>query len=588
LGAELDWRNYRTTRDERSGQVTIEFRYPAELQHDIAQYERATLPSIQTLLLPSQCERILLGPEMLTTEQADKLATALDFESSNDHSDEDTKRHARIAIASTLVAKAPDWLNLNPDVYQYVHEIIRSVVASIGESADSLLRPFSLEGSGRDLQFAAHAVMHQWMAAAENAKEWEPSVLRILTSRDGPAIETLMCIATANRSRLGSKWWRLLQLALLWSGLSILAPGFDDSTSIETRWVRWLRWLRARSVEHEDTSAESINPLAIARRVERLQRARWRRDYARSKGRFRRSPEERRSSGLDTYLLGHIFAWLTRDPSGGTPVPDAAYENQDRKLAQALWAFEAWRRYEDIDDDGEHGAPSHFGYDVLSVLARMVLSAPPKESTDLWRPVFSLGADAHYSIGHFISCWFVQASSDCDGAAFARHWRGMLMYALEESNWSTGRRWYYGERLLRQLLGFGLENAINRVPNFQTMIFQLRDLYEVWARGHLHRDEDNVAGFCGFLASDAGAPLRLDGLQWLVAALHYETRAAHWHRERTGNALTELLDLILSEDAKKVSESAKAREALVRLAADLVARQVPAALALQEQIQQMR
>lgn len=117
---------------------------------------------------------------------------------------------------------------------------------------------------------------------------------------------------------------------------------------------------------------------------------------------------------------------------------------------------------------------------------------------------------------------------------------------------------------------------------------RLEEARKLWAREHLHRDEENVAGFCGFLASDAGAPLRLDGIQWLVAALHDETRATHWHRAGTGNALTELLNVILSEDAEKVSKIPKARDALVSLAADLVARQVPAALALQEQIQQIR
>lgn len=107
------------------------------------------------------------------------------------------------------------------------------------------------------------------------------------------------------------------------------------------------------------------------------------------------------------------------------------------------------------------------------------------------------------------------------------------------------------------------------------------------ARKHLNHDEDNLGGLCGFLASEAGAPIRLDGLLWLAAALNPVMPGADWHRDRTGSALVELLDVIAKQDAEKVSASAEAREALVQLAAHLVARQVPAALALQERISRL-
>ena len=73
LKAELDPRNYRAARDEKSGQPTIEFQYPVELRRDIEKFERAHLPIRQTLLLPYQCKRILVSPGTLTTEQADML-----------------------------------------------------------------------------------------------------------------------------------------------------------------------------------------------------------------------------------------------------------------------------------------------------------------------------------------------------------------------------------------------------------------------------------------------------------------------------------------------------------------------------------
>ena len=45
--------------------------------------------------------------------------------------------------------------------------------------------------------------------------------------------------------------------------------------------------------------------------------------------------------------------------------------------------------------------------------------------------------------------------------------------------------------------------------------------------------------------------------------------------------MTDLLDVILSEDTNKLAANARARDALLNLVAILVKRQVPAALALQ-------
>lgn len=162
----------------------------------------------------------------------------------------------------------------------------------------------------------------------------------------------------------------------------------------------------------------------------------------------------------------------------------------------------------------------------------------------------------------------------------------MLEFALGASNWTSGRHWYRGEQLLRQLLGFDSE-VFAQLTNSTTLVVEMRDLYEKWARKHLSGDEDNVAGFCRFLASNAGTVIRLDGLLWLTESFQSDRGASRWHREGTGSALVEFLDVIVSQEAQKVSADHKVREALVGLAADLVARQVPAALALQERIRRM-
>lgn len=585
LIAQLDRRNYRVSQGESPIEIRAEFQCPPSLLREVAEYESGTLPAMQLLLLPSRCEQLLVSSGSLTAEQAGAVASALNAAQSAEKSDENVKHLASVAAACVLVAKAPDWLTLNPNIRQQAQEIVRGVVASIGETVDALDHPLPIERAGT-LRFAAHAVA--WQLIDTSTEATDHAVLRIVTSGDRQATAALLQVAYTNRTRLGPKWWRLLHLAVLWSGLAILAPRFDDPPQIGVNWTRWLRWLRGRRLDYGSPNSDVIDPLSIACRIERLQRARWRRAQAREKRRSRRPLKARHSSGLDTGALRSVFFWLLQDAPVSQEHQHPSDDEIERKLVIALWRFEAWRKYEDIGDDGEHGTPSTFGYDVLSALARLVLSAPPEKALDLWKPVFSLGPDAHYSIGHFIASWFGLLSAKCDAAVFGRHWREMLQFSLDATSWSSGRRWYYGQQLLRQLLGFGSTQTIVGKAEFRSLVSGMRDLYEVWALQHLPKDEDNVAGFCGFLAEEAGSPLRIDGLLWLASVIRSDVPAARWHRERTGNSMMELLHVVLMEDADTLSRNSTAREAIVGLAAVLVARQVPASLALQERIQRIR
>ena len=60
-----------------------------------------------------------------------------------------------------------------------------------------------------------------------------------------------------------------------------------------------------------------------------------------------------------------------------------------------------------------------------------------------------------------------------------------------------------------------------------------------------------------------------------------------WFRDRTSNAFMEFLDVLVSEHAAELSRDDRARQALLGLAAHAVARQLTAALALQERIRQL-
>jgi len=48
----------------------------------------------------------------------------------------------------------------------------------------------------------------------------------------------------------------------------------------------------------------------------------------------------------------------------------------------------------------------------------------------------------------------------------------MIEYALASSQWSSGRQWYYGERLLCRLLGCGSELSLDQVTELQTTVLK--------------------------------------------------------------------------------------------------------------------
>lgn len=577
LAAQLDAKNYKPLGDGR-----WTFAYPDALQADLRQYQSATQPRLQTLTAAYQCEKILAAAAQLSAEQAAALAEMLHAIPSDTSSEAETKRSARIAISATLMVKAAEWLDADADCRAEVEGIVLDAVTAIGETSEAL-RHLAIAGSNGDLTFAAHAVMHRWMQGGDAGRSWEAVLLRLLTSRDRQAAGRAMYIAYVNRARLGARWWRLLQVMVLWSGLSMLSPHYDDDDDVAPRWKRWLVWLRARRLDSVITGPEAINPLAVALAVERLQRGRWVRTGPKKREYLRRPATARHSQGLDTQILGNAFAWLVgaRSASDG----GQAELEQERRLLLALWQFEVWRDEND-DDDGEHRLPSELGYAVLQGLAAEVGRMPAKEAIELWRPVLSLGPDWHHAIEHFLNCWLGQLTKSPNLAIFVDNWKAMLDYVLAASDWTKGRRWYYGERLTRQLLGFGFDHAFTATFEGKPLVLQADGHYRRWASERLQHDEDNVAGLCGFLRSDAGKPLRLEGLQWLRAALQGEN--GRWHRERIGSALLDFLDTFLTQETEKLAANAEARRALVDLAALLVARQVPHAMPLQGRIQRLR
>ena len=159
------------------------------------------------------------------------------------------------------------------------------------------------------LEFLAHFAAERWVA--ESSTENDELMLRLLTTHDNTAVGTLALTAYRNRKQLAERWWRLLYLALLWSGLSMLSPRYDDDEDAEIRWKRWHRWFRTRSLSFREFGIRSsIDPLAVAQRIERIEVKQWKRRYAKDGAVFRKEPPRRLSGSLDTHFLKSAYCWL--------------------------------------------------------------------------------------------------------------------------------------------------------------------------------------------------------------------------------------------------------------------------------------
>ncbi|WP_198364146.1 hypothetical protein [Burkholderia ubonensis] len=579
LIAALDRANYQTVTDPATGTETEVFVCPDELRVEVLSWQTDNAPTLAYLLVPDQCEQRLRGDQPLTDDEASSLFNLLrECDAGVGGDDADAKSKCRFATAGTLVALGGAWLAQDPEAQKHALEVVRAGVAAIASTGEEIRG--RRMGSLRDeLKFVAYAAMHLWLADGDGVQEWETAVLRLLTSGDTRATAVVVGVAYANRERLGTAWWRLLRAGLFWSGLILLAPHQGDGDDAERVWRVWLARLRRFPLHGPNATPDELEFKRVGAGRERLDFQRRMRLYNAGDQTWRGMPERERGGSLDGHVLEVLFNWLIE--GGGTGDRDL-----DTRLALRIWDYDATRAKAREKKHGEYDLPSqNLGYDILQKLGALSIAAPAGHERAVWEPVLAHGPAAHYALQHFIRSLFPRLGKGDDPVAFERVWRATAEYGLT-ADWSQPGLWFYGERLICDLLGFGNEDALSRLNTGATL--RMRDIYERWAAAHLARDEECATRFCHFLTTKFGAPLRLDGLRWLAAMLMEREPSSRWYRESTGNALVALVAAALSSDAQSLSQHPQARQALVEIAAALAAMNIPAALALQERIKQLR
>ncbi len=377
-----------------------------------------------------------------------------------------------------------------------------------------------------------------------------------------------MVIATAhrNRERLGAKWPRLLEIARLWSALLALKPRFDEDGD-NRNWRNWHARLQRVDVSAANGVSRTEVLVDLARRVERLHQLRFS-NSSQPDHRVRVDVTKGRhlSWGLDTGVLAEAFNWALNWPRSD----NAQVDEPSGEVALAVWSFEAWRLFEEVDR--EDHLPCQLGYNALDTLGRIAAQSDPTNGRRYWHPVLSLGAKAHAAASYFSGSFFARFPDATNAAQLAGTWRAMLEFLLADAALTAGRHWYDGEKTLREFLGFNAEALIRGLPNSVDVVGGLRDIYAAWAARYLGRDDDNITAYAYFLTKPVAVQLRGDGIKQIAQALVARTRHRFARHARTGETLIELIELALSENA---GASEELRQPILSIVGILVAQRVP-------------
>ena len=575
LFAALDSANYRPTADTETGAEVTKLVWPDDLSLEVQSWQSEEAHALTYLHMPDRCEQRLQSGQTLAGEEAEYLYGLIKTCEADTEDDEARKSTCRLAAAATLIVLGEAWLAKTPDAQTHSLAVVRAAISGI-PSTSGEIRNQRMGSMHNELKFAAHAVTHLWRAG-DVGREWEADVLRLLTSGDTHALGVIVGVCYANRDQLGPAWWRLLQAGVLWSGLILLTRHHGDDEVAERAWSRWLARLRRFPLRNEEANLDRLDFKRVAAGCGRLEFYRKMRLYRSGERTWLGKPQRRPGVSLDGHVLEALFGWLMYGAGTGD-------RSSDTRLALRIWDYDASRAKARAkwDRSGEYDLPTQH---ILPKIAALSLAAPENEDQAVWEPVLMHGPAAHYALEDFIRGLYLRLGAGDDTAAFERVWRAVAEYGLA-ADWSKPGLWFYGERLICDLLGFGNEDSLARLPPGGAL--RMKDVYQRWAQAHLGRNEECVTRFSHFLTTTFGGPLCLDGLRWIAAVLKPNNPSSHWHRESTGNALVELVTTALGADPHALSKDAKALQALVEVTAALAAKNIPGALALQERIKLLR
>ena len=162
--------------------ISREFDCPVAIRADIQAFKTSKAPAQQILALPELCEQVLNQPQQLQPNHLDGLAATFSVIDAETELDEEFRIRARIAVASTLIARGAKWLDQNKNVKDVARHIVSDTLATIADTSEYLR---SASHDYRDhLSFLAYAVFEDWLN--KSTIEADAAVMKVMTRRSIP------------------------------------------------------------------------------------------------------------------------------------------------------------------------------------------------------------------------------------------------------------------------------------------------------------------------------------------------------------------------------------------------------------------
>jgi len=575
LLAELDPTNW-TEKYRGDGEQAWEFRYPADIEANIKALQDDRPFEVSASGVLRQFEALLANP--LTDEDVMGLYTTLTDGSELAHFDDADRRIIEVAIAALVIVRG-NKASRDPIVLGQLEVTVGQCLcmAANGSKEDKI-------EADAALAWGCLAAVHAKARGVGSADTWDSILATGLATGDTGIIRTIISAARARREGLQGFWWHLVERAVWAAALDALRPRYDDEPELNDRIERWRQRLR-RLPQRHDVGPESIDLVDIAERVERLWASRYRRQFGVVTKPFgHRGNRRRYSLGISTHVLVPIFDWALNQEND----PGSEALREHRWILRKLWQFVEWRLRgdpdEDLDESDGFDRLDEFGFSVVRALAARVPSGTVLESRLLWEPVLALGPRGEFTVEHFVDCFFLRLYKDIEPGKFTANWEAMLGFVFAPG-WLNGGRWYKGRSILRHVLGIDAASQIGQHPGVLKAVSQLRSYFHAFASEHIAHDHSTLAAFAYFIASTAGASLRMQAIEWIDQALGEDEGSL---RSEASSALAELANVMLTEhDAALVAERS-ARKALLNVIGRLVRDQSPLALALQDRARSLR
>jgi len=581
LIAQLNYKNYGSVHNDTTGQLETSFICPSELYEDIKIFQKDKSAPLQLLSLPTRAQSFLEGSLNLEELEVNNLYSLMQMASSENLVDleKDFLRNARLSASVTLLLRGHEWFSSDSPRYVEAQKILDYEFSTLEESSDCKYK--STQGS--HTVFLAYYSFEKWLqnSSAEN----DERLLKIFISHNNLALSKISSLAYQHKKDLGDRYWRLMYLGLLWSGLSMLEPHHsDDNNSSLLRWKKWHKWLMVRSLSAGGGWIEKLDPINVASRIGRLESIKWNRENGTSQKKNRLYQTTKISHGLNTDILSKIFAWIFLQSTS----QDSLHEESFRvEMLKKFWSHEVHRLSLRMNKErDEFPVMSHFAYELINELAKLSMSLPVDQSNTLWLPILNLGPRGHYAIRNFFQHWFSLITSSTDSESFRKRWESLVKHICLDSNWASNGPWYRAQEIERLVLGLNSSIYLERLPDALKIVQAMSPYYKQWAELRLHSDEDNLASLCIFLTSKAGAKLRIQGIEWIATSISTHTNL--WYRATTTEAFVDLLAKTTAENTSEILPNKTFRDALIFLITLTVSKQLPNAFMLQDRIRQFQ